>query len=454
MRAFGVVLLALSVAGAARAAEVPLAQRLETAMARMFRADAPGATVIVVKDGVTILRKAYGLADVDAKTPMQPDMQLRLGSVTKQFTAVAIMMLEEQGKLSLHDDITRFLPDYPLKGQRITVEQLLQHTAGIRNYTAMLTYPFFASEDRSVQQMIDYFKDEALEFAPGERWGYSHSGYFLLGAIIEKASGMSYADFLAANIFEPLGMRDTAHEGRERSGKRRVTGYREGIFSGYRPAEPIAMSTSYAAGALVSTVDDLARWDEAISAGKLLSAWGWKQVFTPCSLPSGARCGYGFGWSLGSMRGHRIAAHGGDIPGFNSQSIRLPDDKVFVAVLGNANRNLLNTERIAFTAAAIAVGDPFPQPRAIPMTKLALSTFAGSFRMADNSTRNIVFDGGGLRFERKGRPAAGLRPYAVDKFFLEGTLVTLDFVRGPDGVVSGFTLHGLTGDESAERIVN
>lgn len=450
------LVLALCAAVPARAAETeaPLAQRLDAALAPMFRRDGPGATVIVVKDGVPLLRKAYGLADVDRKTPMQPDMQLRIGSISKQFTAVAILMLAEQGKLSLQDDITRFLPDYPLKGQRITVQQLLQHTAGLRNYTAMLTYPLIARQEQGVHQVIDFFKDEALEFEPGERWGYSHTGYFLLGAIIEQASGMSYADFLATHIFEPLGMRDTAHEGRERSPRRRVTGYREGFFSGYQPAEPIAMTAWYAAGALVSTVDDLARWDAAIGTGKLLKAASWQQAFTPCSLPSGAKCSYGFGWTLGSMRGRRMAAHGGDIPGFNSQSIRLLDDKVFVAVLANGNRKLLDTERIAFTAAAIAVGDPFPQPRAIPMTRLALSTFAGTFRMPDNSIRKVSFDGGGLRFERRGRPAVGLRPYAADKFFLEGALATLDFERGPDGAVSGFILHGLTGDEAAERIVD
>lgn len=448
-RAFALA-LGLALAAAARA-EVPLAEQLDKALAPLFKPDAPGAAVIVTKDGVPVFRKAYGLADPDRNLPLQPEMQLRLGSITKQFTAVAILMLAEQGKLSLQDDITRFLPGYPAQGQRITLEQLLQHTAGIRNYTAMMSFPFIAGQDKSVREMIDYFKDEPLDFAPGQRWAYSNSGYFLLGAVIEQASGMGYADFLAQRIFEPLGMHDTAYEGRERNAKRRVAGYREGFLGGYKPAERLSMTLPYAAGALVSTVDDLARWDQAIAAGKLLTAESWKQAFTPCVLPGGAKCGYGYGWTIGSMRGHRMAAHGGDIPGFNSQAIRLPDDKVFVAVLGNGNRNILNTERVAFTAAAIAVGDPFPPQRAIPMTKLALSAFAGTYRMADNGTRNIGFDGGALRFERKGRPALGLQPYAVDKFFLEGTLVTLDFARGPDGAVSGFTLHGTAGDETAER---
>jgi CubicO group peptidase (beta-lactamase class C family) len=448
-----IAMLALALAGAARA-EVPLAERLDAALAPLFKTDAPGATVIVTKDGVPVFRKAYGLADVDKGAPLQPDMQLRLGSITKQFTAVAILMLVEQGKLSLKDDVTRLLPGFPAKDKGITVEHLLHHTAGIRNYTSMLSFALIEDKDHSVQQMIDFFKDEPLDFDPGQRWAYSNSGYFLLGAIIEQASGMRYADFIAQHIFEPLGMRDTAYEGHERSAKRRVEGYREGFFSGYKPAGKMSMTLPYAAGALVSTVDDLARWDAAISAGKLLQAESWQRAFTPCALPGGAKCAYGHGWTIGTLRGRRMAAHGGDIPGFNSQAIRLPDDKVFVAVLGNSNRNILNTDRVAFAAAAIAVGDPFPQPRAIPMAKLAMSAYAGTYRMAESGMRNISFDGGSLRFERKGRRPVGIRPYAVDKFFLEGSLATLDFQRGPDGAVIGFTLHGTSGDENAQRVFN
>ena len=453
LRRIGIALLALSAAAGA-VAEEPLAKRLDAALKPFFKADAPGATVIVTREGQTVFRKAYGLADVDKGTPLQPDMQLRLGSITKQFTAVAVLMLAEQGKLSLQDDVTRFLPDYPVQGKRITIEQLLHHTAGIRNYTGMMSFWLTDGQDKSVQQMIDYFKDESLDFEPGERWSYSNSGYFLLGAVIEKVSGLPYADFLAQNIFEPLGMHDTAYEGRERSAKRRVTGYREGFLSGYQAAGYVSMTQPFAAGALVSTVDDLARWDQAVAAGRLLTAESWKQTFTPCALPSGATCTYGYGWRIGSLRGHRMAAHGGDISGFNSQAVRLPDDKVFVAVLGNSNRNMLNTDRVAFTAAAIAAGDPFPPQKPIPMTKLAMRAFAGTFQMAESGTRTITFDGGGLRFERKGRPTVNIRPYAVDKFFLEGSLVTLDFERGPDGEVTGFMMHSVYGDEHAERIVN
>ncbi|GAB2860228.1 hypothetical protein GCM10027277_31020 [Pseudoduganella ginsengisoli] len=446
--------LALLHATVAFADAPPLQEQIDAALAPMFKADAPGATVIVTRDGQPVFRKAYGRADVDKKTPMQPDMQLRLGSVTKQFTAVAILMLAEQGKLSLQDDITRFLPDYPVNGHRITIEQLLQHKAGIRNYTAMPRFWPNADKDTGVAQFIDFFKNEPLDFAPGERWSYSNSGYFLLGAIIEKASGQRYADFIAQHIFEPLGMQDTAYEGHERSGKHRVEGYRAGFFSGYSTAEKISMTLPYAAGALVSTVDDLARWNDAIVSGKLLKAESWQQAMTPCTLPKEAKCNYGYGWFISSLRGHKMIWHGGDIPGFNAETLRLPDDKLFVAVLSNGNRDVLDSDRIAFTAAAIAIGNPFPEQKAVALAPEALDALAGTYKMPDNALRTFTRKGAGLSYERPGRPAMTLKPYAPDRFFVEGSLTTFEFQRGTDGKVTGVTLVQAGSEQAAVRVAN
>jgi len=438
----------------AHADNASLEAQLDAKLAPMFKSGAPGAAVIVMRDGETVFRKAYGLADVDKKVPLQADMQLRLGSITKQFTAVAILMLAEQGKLSLQDDITRFVPDYPTKGKSITIHQLLQHKSGIHNYTAMRSFWSVAHKDMSVAQMIDFFKNEPLDYAPGERWAYSNSGYFLLGAVIEKASGMRYADFIAQNIFEPLGMVDTAYEGAERSAKRRIPGYRGGFFSGYSLADQISMSLPYAAGALVSTVDDLARWDAAISAGKLLTAESWKQAFTPCTLPDAAACNYGFGWTIGKLRGHQEVAHGGDIPGFNGYVIRLPDDKVFVAVLSNGERSLLNSEVVAQQAAAIALGDPFPERKVIALAPEALDAFVGTYKLADNSTRTVRRKGAILTWQREGRPATDLKPYESTSFFVEGTMNSVEFRRDAGGKVTSLLMQQTIGDQVAERIAD
>jgi len=251
-------------------AETPLEQRLDAALAPMFKPDWPGATVIVTRDGKPVFRKAYGLANVAEKTPMQPDMQLRIGSITKQFTAVGILMLAEQGKLSVKDDIRKYLPDFPDKGSTITIEHLLQHTSGIPNYTALKAFRSLPEEGVTLDQVLGVFAKEPLDFKPGERYSYSNSGYFLLGLVIEKMSGMKYHDFVAKNIFEPLGMQDTAQEGFERSARRHIKGHR---LSGKEivAVKDIDVTLAYSAGALVTTADDMARWDAAVSSGKLLS---------------------------------------------------------------------------------------------------------------------------------------------------------------------------------------
>ncbi|MGH9843739.1 MAG: serine hydrolase domain-containing protein, partial [Blastocatellia bacterium] len=180
---------------------------IDEMLAKEFKANEPGAAAIVVKDGKVVFRKGYGMANMEFGIPIEPDMIFRIGSVTKQFTAVATLMLAEQGKLSLSDEITKFLPDYPTQDRKITVEHLLTHTSGIVSYTGMPEWRPQMRKDVSLDEMIAVFKDKPMEFVPGERWNYNNSGYVLLGAVIEKASGMKYADFVEKNIFAPLGMK-------------------------------------------------------------------------------------------------------------------------------------------------------------------------------------------------------------------------------------------------------
>lgn len=452
MTKFPAILLAsLSLLQASNAlAEAPLEQRLDAALAPMFKPDWPGATVIVTRDGKPVFRKAYGLANIPEGTPMQPDMLLRIGSVTKQFTAVGIMMLAEQGKLSLKDDIRKYLPEFPDKGQAITIEHLLQHTSGIPNYTALKAFRGLPDQGVTTAMVVDIFKNEPLDFAPGERHSYSNSGYFLLGVIIEKVSGMKYADFVAKNIFEPLGMKDTAHEGFERSAKRRIKGYRLSKDK-IVPVSEIDVTLAYAAGALVTTVDDMARWDAAVSSGKLLKPATWTQAFTACRLPQGAPCNYGYGWNIGTLAGHKMVHHGGSIPGFTAQALRLPDDKVFVAVLTNGNGGAVNTPVIAYKAAGIAIGQPFADHKAIALAPEALDAFVGTYVGVDKVKRVVKRDGDKLTMQRDGREAAPIMAYAPDSFFMEGSLANLEFQRGADGKVQRLLVKQPGADETALR---
>ncbi|WP_426338848.1 serine hydrolase [Pseudoduganella sp. S-14] len=446
-----IIFASLSLLQAACAmAETPLEQRLDAVLAPMFKPGWPGATVIVTRDGRPVFRKAYGLANVAENTPMQPDMQLRIGSITKQFTAVGILMLAEQGKLSLQDDVRKYLPDFPDKGRIITIEHLLQHTSGIPNYTALKGFRGLPDEGVTLEQVFDVFAKEPLDFAPGERYSYSNSGYFLLGLIIAKLSGTKYHDFIAKNIFDSLGMQDTAHEGFERSAKRHIKGHRLDAME-IVPVKDIDVTLAYSAGALVSTVDDMARWDAAVSSGKLLKPATWRQAFTSCRLPQGAPCNYGYGWNIGTLAGHKMIHHGGSIPGFTAQALRLPDDKVFVAVLTNGNGGAVNTPVIAYKAAGIAIGQPFADFKPIALAPQALEAFVGTYVSRDKVKRVVRRDGDKLVMQREGRDAVPIMAHAPDSFFMEGSLASLEFQRGADGTVHSLLVRQPGADETALR---
>lgn len=365
-----------------------LAAQIDASIAPYYKATEPGAVVIVVKDGQPLLRKAYGLASVQDGTPLTPDMSLRLGSISKQFTAVAILLLADQGKLALTDDITKFLPDYPTQGKTITIEQLLAHTSGIHDYTRKPEFVPNSTKDLSVAQMIDFFKNDAPDFDPGSQWRYSSSGYFLLGAIIEKVAGQPYATFVAQHIFVPLGMHDTAYEGHERQPGKRADGH---IRSGeaYVPSLPLSMTQPYAAGALVSTVDDLARWDGAISEGKLLKAATWQQAFTQAKLNDGKPTRSGFGWKVGTWQNTPVIHHSGGINGFATYAMRLPKEKVYVAVLENSDTGLVDPDVVARKAAAIAVGRPYPEIKVITLKPAILDAYAGVYAINDKAGYTI-----------------------------------------------------------------
>jgi CubicO group peptidase (beta-lactamase class C family) len=279
-----------------------------------------------------------------------------LASLTKQFTAAAILKLVEQGRLSLDDEITKYLPAYPTRGARITVEHLLTHTSGLSGLNETTDFRATAAPDVNVVDVIgQWYHDLPLEFAPGERWAYSNWGYTLLGAIIEKASGTTYAEFLQQAFFTPLGMTHTFYSDRRRIIAGRVAGYEE-------PADvPFNIVPSRgrwlhpaAAGGLMSSVEDLARWNAGLDAGRVVRADLLARMFTSYRLKNGTPTNYGYGWDLGDHDGHRVQEHQGGTTGFVSHIVRLPDDRVFVVVLSNRYSMTVPVQTTAHRIAAIA----------------------------------------------------------------------------------------------------
>lgn len=301
---------------------------------RMKDAKIPGLSVAVVKDGEVLLAKGYGLADVELEARATAATVYEIGSITKQFTATAVMMLVEEGKLGLDDPITKYLDDLPEAWGGVTVRHLLNHTSGIKSYTSVGDFQKLARTDYKPDEILAMVRDVKVEFAPGEKWAYNNTGYYLLGLIIEKAGGKDYDDFLEERIFKPLGMERTRPNNPRMIIKGRASGYGQvlGILGN---RDPITPSSSFSAGCLVSTVGDMAKWDRALREGKLLTSSSFEQMYAPTKLNDGETHPYGFGWAVGSYRGHKVLSHGGGTAGFTTTIQRFVDDGVTVIVLTN-----------------------------------------------------------------------------------------------------------------------
>ena len=427
-----VLLSAAALHAAAPGAPATTAKLAEVA-SRYYKADEPGATVLVVHDGKPVLRRAYGMADLEQGVRMRPGHVLEIGSITKQFTAIAVLQLVEQGKIGLGDEITKFLPDYPTHGKKITIEHLLTHTSGIQDVTEMANFPSTMRTDVTPQELIDRFKNEPMTFDPGTKWQYDNSGYVLLGAIVEKVSGESYADYLRKQVFPRAGLTSTSYGDLGTIIPRRVRGYdkQDGHFVN---ADYLSMTLPFAAGALVSTVDDLAKWTGAIATGKLVSPALVQRAWTSAKLNDGSATGYGYGWIVGNAFGTRVIQHDGGINGFSAAELWMPDEKVFVAVLTNLGSGGTDPTFVANQLASYAIGRPF-DPVAIPLPAEKLQEYTGVYRIDEKTTRTISLENGQLFSQRSGGGRAPIKASARDVFFIDKSLLTFRFERDASGKV-------------------
>jgi D-alanyl-D-alanine carboxypeptidase len=303
---------------------------------RMHKRHIPGVSVAIVQDGKVVLAKGYGAANVELSVSATENTVYQLASVTKTFTATAIMLLALEGKLGLDDKITARLPDLPAAWGAVTIRQLLNHTSGIKSYTSVRDFFKTVRKDYTQREILDLVAKEPLEFAPGEKWSYNNSGYFLLGMLIEKVTGKKYGDFLDERIFKPLGMLQTRANDLHAVIPNRAQGY---AWDGkeLRNGEYVSPTQPFSAGMLVSTVGDLVKWDAALRTEAPLTKSALEEMWTPTKLKKGGEADYGFGWSIGKVAGHRLIGHGGGIPGFSTQLSRFVDDNLTVIVLTNAD---------------------------------------------------------------------------------------------------------------------
>jgi len=315
--------------------------------AEMQAQQIPGLALAVIKDGKMVIARGYGLANVEHQVPVKPETIFQSGSTGKQFTATAVMMLVEEGKLSLDDKITRYFPDGPEAWQNITVRHMLTHTSGMTDYTL----DFDLRRDYTEDELYQRIKPIPLAFQPGEKWSYSNLAYVMLGILIHKVSGKFYGDFLQERIFKPLEMTTARIISESDIVPNRAAGYHvvNGQLKNQDWVSPSLNTT--ADGALYLTIYDMAKWDAALYTDKLLKTSSLEQMWTPVKLNDGKTHPYGFGWALGQVRGHRIIEHGGAWQGFKAQISRYVDDKLTVIVLANQIRT--NQSKLAHGVAAL-----------------------------------------------------------------------------------------------------
>lgn len=315
-----------------------LESQIDSLLASVFKdKNGPGAAFLVAQNGKAIYRKAFGKANIELGVDLTPDHVFQLGSMTKQFTAIAILQLAGQGKLKLNIPISHYIPDYP-GGNKITIHHLLTHTSGIKDFTRMKSLNNIAQKDLSPKEMVDFFKNEPVDFAPGEQFDYNNSGYVLLGYIIELVSGEPYENYIQKHIFDKAGMSHSRYASDVAVINKRAYGYRKKGET-YFNKPYISFSIPFASGALMSTVDDMLLWQKALNQNLLLDAGTANLAFSKYKLNNGETFAYGYGWHLKTIDGVPDREHGGSVFGFKTMGVYLPSKDIYVIGLSNCECN-------------------------------------------------------------------------------------------------------------------
>ncbi len=380
---------------------------------------AAGVSIGVVRGKDTLVLKAYGFADLEFDVPTPERAIYEIGSVTKQFTSASILLLTEQGKLSLDDPLTKYLPDYPTQGNTVTIRRLLDHSSGITGYTEMRMFGSLIPQRLPRDTLVKLFSREPFKFKPGDALAYNNSAYFLLGLIIEKASGKTYGDFVKENLFDKAGMVDSRYCNEREITKRRTHGYE---FSQGRLLVKAHLDHTwpFAAGSLCSTAWDLIAWSQALHGGKILTPASYRLMTTPTKLNDGTPVRYAMGLVNDSLGGRHAITHGGGINGFLTEAAYFPDDQLTIAVLMNS------AGPVSPSAMLSAIADLIHGRPAVPSPTLLdhpAADYVGTFRgvgRGDSLAVAVITDSTGVRFRLGGggQPGPAARYVGGDTFML------------------------------------
>lgn len=404
-----------------------LRTQLEERAKSFFSGAEPGGVVLVSKGDQILLREGYGLADVENKVPMTADKVLPLASMTKQFTAFAVLQLVQSGKLKLDQPVGDVLSNLPPALAKVSLRQLLTHTSGVKNISKIAESRAARRNEATVDELIAYFKDLPLEFEPGSRFEYSNSNYILLTRVIEVASGSSYPEYMQKAVFAPLSMSATRFGSHTELVPGRAHGYRM-VKGKLQNADFISMTQPQGAGALISTVDDLNRWHAALSEGRLVAKTLMAQAFSKVTLKDGSRMPYGFGWMVSQVQGETSNEHSGFINGFSTYTLRVPQKKIYVTVLTNSEQ--FWPDDFAVELAAIALGKPFDKK---PAKNTDGSAWLGSYQFDKGEVRELKQDADKLVLLQQGDKPVPVIPATDGRYYLGESLDYLSFERRSDG---------------------
>jgi len=415
--------------------------------AEMRRQKIPGLSIAVVNNGEIKKAKGYGLANVELNVPATTDTIFQSGSVGKQFTATLAMMLVEEGRMSLDDHISKYIPNAPAIWKDITLRHLLTHTSGISN---RIYNQINMRQDYSEDELVEKIAALPLDFQPGEKWNYSNSGYVMLGILIHKATGRFYGDLLRERIFAPLGMSTARIINEADIVTNRAAGYRlvKGELKNQEWVSP-ALNTT-ADGSLYFTVQDMAKWDAALYTEKLLKRPSFDMMWTPVKLNDGKTQQYGFGWGFGEARGHRIIEHGGAWQGFTTHIARYVDDKLTIIVLTNLAG--ANPARIAHGIGWLYNAELAPvEHTAVQIDSKIFDAYAGEYQLGPDLVIRVFHEGDRFWAQAGEQQRAEIFPESETKFFLKAVDAQITFVKGPTGKVTHLILHQ-AGDIEAKKI--
>lgn len=391
-------------------------------------------SVLIAKNGQILYSNGFGMANIELGVPNTPKTKFRLGSITKQFTAMLIMQLQERGILSVNDPISKYISDYP-DGDKITIHHLLTHTSGIPSFTGFPDYTKIMVQPLKPEEIIALFKKKPLEFEPGTKYKYSNSGYVFLGYILEKTTDKPYDLLLRENIFDPLGMGSSGYDWNRDILVNRASGY--SIDKGKLVNDSyIDMHIPHAAGALYSTVEDLYIWDRALYTDKLLSRESLDKMFTPFLN------NYAYGWSVSELFGRKLISHSGGINGFVTHIARFPEDDACIIVLCNLTAS--RTSQIFRDLAAILFGEQYELPKEKKVAQVDPALFdeyIGTYELEDGPSIRVYKEGDRIFAEFEGQGTAELFPEDETRFFIKEAEIGISFVRNETGSVHRLIVH-------------